>query len=378
MNLLKYFLYLPFITLIACGHEQAAQPEEMAEPVTDVVSLTDAQMKTAGITLGTVSTQNMQQALMLNGVVDVPPQNTISVSFPIAAFLKSTSLLPGMHISKGETIAVMEDAVLIQMQQDYLVAKSKLNFATLDYKRQQSLNETKTTSDKVFQLASEEYETQRVLVMSLAEKLRLIGINPEKLSENSISRKVSIISPINGFVSKVHVNIGKYVQPSEVMFELINPDDLHASLTVFEKDIANVHPGQKVLVSFVDQPETKIPSTVFLVTRNLDENRSGIIHCHFDRQPAALKPGMFINAELTMKESSVTAVPEDAVVRYANKEYVFEQIAANQFRLIDIEAGVRVNGFVELKQPQHLLEGKKLIIANAYSALSKLKNVSEE
>jgi len=314
----------------------------------------------------------------LNGVVDVPPQNTVSVSFPIAAFLKSTSLLPGMHISKGETIAVMEDAVLIQMQQDYLVAKSKLNFATLDYKRQQSLNETKTTSDKVFQQASAEYETQRVLVMSLAEKLRLIGINPESLSETSLSRKVSIHSPINGFVSKVNVNIGKYVQPSEVMFELINPDDLHAALTVFEKDIAKVHPGQKVLVSFVDQPETKIPSTVFLVTRNLDDNRAGIIHCHFDRQPSFLKPGMFLNAELTMEESKVPSVPEDAVVRFANKEYVFEQIGANQFRMTPIAPGVRINGFVELKQPLNLLEGKKLIISNAYAALSKLKNVSEE
>src|SRR6478735_10142661 len=120
MNFFKYLLFLPFITLIACGHDQPVQSEAVTEPIPDVVSLTDVQIKTAGITLGTVTSQNMQQTLMLNGVVDVPPQNTVSVSFPIAAFLKSTSLLPGMHISKGETIAVMEDAVLIQMQQDYL------------------------------------------------------------------------------------------------------------------------------------------------------------------------------------------------------------------------------------------------------------------
>ena len=335
-------------------------------------------MKNAGIQLGSVSMENMRDVILLNGVVDVPPQNTVSISFPIAAFLKSTSLLPGMHIRKGEVIAVMEDAALIQMQQDYLVAKSKLNYARLDYQRQQSLNETKTTSDKVYQLASTEYETQRVLVTSLAEKLRLIGINPERLTESSISRRVAIHSPINGFVSKVHVNIGKYVQPSEILFELINPDDLHAALTVFEKDIASIRAGQKVMVSFVDQPETKIPSTVFLVTRNVDESRSGIIHCHFDKQPPSLKPGMFLNAELTTTESSVPAVPENAIVRFAGKEFVFVQLDSNQFKMTQVVPGERTNGMVELKQPQKSLEGKKLITTNAYVALSKLKNISDK
>ncbi|HSB93814.1 MAG TPA: efflux RND transporter periplasmic adaptor subunit, partial [Flavitalea sp.] len=316
--------------------------------------------------------------IMLNGVVDVPPQNTVSVSFPIAAFLKSTRLLPGMHIDKGEVIAVMEDAALIQMQQDYLVAKSKLNYAMLDFKRQQSLNETKTTSDKVYQQAGTEYETQRVLVMALAEKLRLIGIAPEKLTENTISRRVSIHSPINGFVSKVHVNIGKYVQPSEVLFELINPDDLHAALTVFEKDIASVQAGQKVLVSFVDQPETKIPSTVFLVTRSVDETRAGIIHCHFDKQPPSLKPGMFLNAELTTTEANVTAVPENAIVRYAGKEFVFVKLDSTQFKMTEVTPGRRSEGLVELKQAQNILVGKQIIISNAYTALSKLKNISDE
>jgi hypothetical protein len=36
-------------------------------------------------------------------------------------------------------------------------------------------------------------------------------------------------------VSKVNVNIGKYVNPSDVLFELINPDDIHLNLKVYEK-----------------------------------------------------------------------------------------------------------------------------------------------
>jgi membrane fusion protein, heavy metal efflux system len=378
MKLFKYFLFSILLAFFSCSQEQPVQQEEIPTSSPDLVNLTDAQIKNAGIQVDSVSMETMQHVLLLNGVVDVPPQNTVSISFPMAAFLKSTSLLPGMRVRKGQIIAVMEDAALIQMQEDYLIAKSKLNYATLDYKRQQSLNETKTASDKVYQQASTEYETQRVLVMSMAEKLRLIGINPDKLTESSISRRVSIQSPINGFVSKVHVNIGKYVQPSEVLFELINPDDLHAALTVFEKDIASIRPGQKVVVSFVDQPEVKIPSTVFLVTRNVDESRSGIIHCHFDRQPPTLKPGMFLNAELTTSQASVPTVPENAVVRFASKEYVFVQLASNQFRMTEVVTGERSKGLVELKQQGDLAAGQQIITSNAYAALSKLKNVSDE
>jgi cobalt-zinc-cadmium efflux system membrane fusion protein len=38
----------------------------------------------------------------------------------------------------------------------------------------------------------------------------------------------------------VNVNIGKYVNPSDVLFEFINPDDIHLNLKVYEKDLENL------------------------------------------------------------------------------------------------------------------------------------------
>jgi cobalt-zinc-cadmium efflux system membrane fusion protein len=75
---------------------------------------------------------------------------------------------------------------------------------------------------------------------SLSQQLRLININPESLKSGSITKSVPVYSSINGFVSKVNVNIGKYVNPSDVLFELINPDDIHLNLKVYEKDLQNL------------------------------------------------------------------------------------------------------------------------------------------
>ena len=88
MNLMKYLLILPLLAFFSCNQDSPATAEEKNVTDPELVTLSSAQMKNAGIQLGSVSMENMRDVILLNGVVDVPPQNTVSISFPIAAFLK--------------------------------------------------------------------------------------------------------------------------------------------------------------------------------------------------------------------------------------------------------------------------------------------------
>ena len=85
-----------------------------------------------------------------------------------------------MHIKAGESIAIIEDQQYINLQQEYLMVQAKNNYAEADIKRQEELNKSKANSDKVYQQAIMEYNTQKVSLRALSEKLKLIGINPEK------------------------------------------------------------------------------------------------------------------------------------------------------------------------------------------------------
>jgi cobalt-zinc-cadmium efflux system membrane fusion protein len=377
-RLIIAFTGLLVFTINSCSStaEKKAAPE--VAPSTTSVTLTDLQIKNATVVVGSFSDHSINETLQLNGTVDVPPQNIVSISFPLGGYLKSTKLLPGMHVFKGESIGIIEDQTLVQLQQDYLMAKSKLSFSKLEYERQKSLNETKTAADKIFQQAQSDYENTKLLVLGLGEKLRLININPDKLSGNSISRMVSIPSPINGFVSKVNVNIGKYVQPQDVLFELINPTDLHAALTVFEKDLNKIKQGQKVEIYFVDEPNKKYDAEVILVTKNIDENRTGTIHCHFENLPGNLKPGMYINATINLSNSVVKALPEDAVVRYENKEWIFIEQEKNKFESVTVITGKRNDGWIEIISTTDSLINKQVVIKNAFAVLSAMKNVAED
>jgi membrane fusion protein, heavy metal efflux system len=377
----QYVLYiLTSFLLGACSQQPAKEKEKEAhdEQEATTVTFTAAQVQHAGIETAVIKKQSLHNLLRVNGIVDVPPQNIVSVSFPLGGYLKTTKLLPGMHVSRGEVIAVIEDQGLVQLQQDYLMAVAKLGFLQQEYDRQKELNEHKVSADKIFQQIQADFAAQKVMVKAFAEKLRLINMNPDKLNDNNISRSVPLYSPINGFVSKVNVNIGKFVNATDVLFELINPDDIHAALTVFEKDMPRVRTGQQVKVSFVDEPAITYDCEVILVTRNVDNNRSGIVHCHFHRMPKHLLPGMFLNATVETGTTEAATVPEEALVRYGNQQYVLLVTGPNTYTLTAVETGIRDNGRTQVSSSATDLTGKQVIIKNAYAVLGKMKNTKEE
>jgi membrane fusion protein, heavy metal efflux system len=372
------FISIPILLLLtACGGKSANDELAATSSNSNTITLTEAQLKNAAITTGRMEQKEISSILKLNGKIDVPPQNMVSVSVPLGGYLKSTKLLPGMHINKGEVIAIVEDQQYIQLQQDYLTAKAKISFLENEYKRQKELNQSQASSDKVYQLAEAEYNGQRVLISALAEKLKLAGINPARLNENTIARSVNIYSPISGFVSKVNVNIGKYVSPTEVLFELINPADIHLALKVFEKDLSKLFIGQKLTAYTNNQPEKKHSCEILLVGKDLSTDRSTDIHCHFESYDKTLVPGTYMNAEIEVKSKLAFVLPENAIVRFEGKQYIFIKEAANRFMMTPIEAGVAENGYTEIVSVSKPSD-KEVVINGAYSLLMMLKNKSDE
>lgn len=373
MNKLTALFFIS-LCLAACNSKPAAQSE--AEADSNVVALTDAQLKNAAIETGKPESKTLSSILKVNGVIDVPPQNMISVSVPMAGYLKSTQLLPGMHVAKGDVIAVIEDLQYIQLQQDYLTAKARLGFNQSEFNRQQELNKTKSSSDKVFELAQSDYQSQQAMVRGLYEKLRLLSIDPDKLTADNISRGISLRSPIDGFVSKVNVNIGKYVNPTDILFELVNPTDIHLRLTVFEKDLDKLAIGQKLL-AYTNNSDKKYPCEIILIGKDLSADRSTEVHCHFEKYDHSLIPGMYMNADISVQSTGALAVPEGAIVDYAGREFVFEVLPDNQYQMLEVQTGLSENGYMQISSSQYDLANKTLVTKNAYTVFMKKQNKGE-
>ena len=365
------------LLLTACGGSKKEEQKTETTTAENIVTLTDAQFKNAGVQTGKLELQSISSILKVNGKIDVPPQNMASISVPLGGYLKSTKLLPGMYVKKGESIAIMEDQQYIQLQQDYLTAKAKLVYAKQEFERQKELNQSKASSDKVYQQSLADYTSLEILVKSLSEKLKLIGINPSKINISNISKSINIASPINGFVSKVNANIGKYVTPAEVLFEIVNPADIHLVLAVFEKDINKLFIGQKLIAYTNSNPEKKYPCEIILIGKDFSDDKSVEVHCHFANYDKTLIPGMFMNAEIEVKSSDAIVLPSDAIVSFENKQYVFIAKGNNQFEMMEVKTGNTENGFTEIMIDDNSAK-ETFVFKGAYNLLMKMKNTTDE
>lgn len=365
------------IFMASCGAPSGSHEQESAAVVQNIVKLSEAQWKHAQLTNVKITQNKISATIRTNGKVVMPPQYLISVSTPMGGYLRSTKLLPGMRVNKGEVIATVEDSDLIKVQEDYLKATSRLAYLTLEYDRQKELNDGKASSDKVMQLAQAELRDIQISKAALAQQLKLLHIDPVGLTAAGITNHITIKSPMNGIVSKVNVNLGKYVSASDVLFELINPEEILLSLKVYEKDINALQMGQQVAVYAHHDRNKKYQAKVMLIGHDIDSDGTAEVLCRFDENVSKLLPGMFMTADIDINIRNVDVVPEMCIVNYEQQDFIFIQHDKYKYEMVKVELGERENGYVQLRNAE-ALRGRAIVQQNAYTLLMALKNAPEE
>jgi len=352
--------------------------EKVVTPEQSVVHLSDEELNNLYLQTDTIRLQRLNHTLHLKGYIDVPPQNICLMSVPIGGYLKYTHLLPGTPVKKGEVIAILEDPQYIQLQEDFLKTKIQLSALEKNYQRQKELSEQKAVSDKTYEQAKAEYEYAKILLKSLEEKLKLMNIQPETLTEEKISSKVQLYAPFTGYVTKINFSVGKYIPPSEVLFELVNPDDIHLNVKVFENDLPYIQTGQKVWAYTNQQPDKRYLCEVILINKAVNSDRTIDVHCHFQKYDDRLIPGTYMQAEILTGDSLTYALPSSAVLFFNNSYYVFIQQNKNEFKLQEVKiTNFKNENFIGISNYNDVIK-KKIVTKGAYSLLMKMKNVGEE
>lgn len=370
------FFYGFMILFMACQNNQINDESHSKE--TNIIELSNEEIQNNNIKTDTLKKSDVAYIIHAKGIIDVPPQNIYSLSIPLGGYLKYTHLLPGTPIKKGEIIAVMEDPQYIQLQEDYLNTKAQLSSIEKNYLRQKQLAEQNAVSQKYYEQAYAEYEISKIKLKALEEKLQLININPSTLNPSNISRTINIYAPFNGYITKINASIGKYIPPAEVLFELVNPNDIHLNIKVFEKDLEHLNIGQNVLAYTNSQPQNIHHCKIILINKMINNDRSVDVHCHFDKYDEKLIPGTFMQADILTNEKSTYVLPSNAIVFFNNKHYAFIQLNKNKYQMQEVLiSNASNNKYISIQNYQELLN-KKIVVENAYALLMKLKNNAEE
>ena len=375
------------VSMVACkgGKKAEAENEEVEVLPDDIVELRADQAKLANIGFGAIEIRSLSGTLKVNGTVSVAPQSAATVCMPMGGFVKSTTLMPGNAVLKGQTLALIENQDFIDLQQNYLEAKSKLEFAEADYKRHSELYKQEVYSAQNMQQVTADYRSLKTQVNALAQKLALIGIKASALTDDNISRSVALVSPIAGYIKTVNVNTGKFVAPSDVLFEIVNSDKLFLELTLFDKDADKVAVGQNIRF-FINNETEQHNAVIYQTAKAINADKTYKVYASVKGVCKNTLPGMYVSAVIEASSNKVTTLPSEAIVTFDDKDYIFvfekdkqeDGKPFTEYRMVQVHKGVSDGGFTEVQLPEGFdLKNTKVVVKGAYNLLSAKKNAGE-
>lgn len=385
-SILKYIFASFIIILAACGKKaDESKPEGKHEDPT-AVELSEVQYKTAGIQIGSIEEKQLSGTLKANGKLDIPPQNLVSVTVPFGGYLKSTELLQGTRVKKGQLLAELQGPDYIQLQENYLDSKSQLDFLQSEFQRQERLAKENVNAQKTLQQSKADYQSMLAKTNGLRARLALLNINIEKVEAGDFQNSIRLFSPINGYVIEVNVNIGAFVTPADVMFRIADTEHMHADVLVFEKDIPKLQLGQTIRFTLANETKERT-AKIHLIGREIGKDRTVQVHGHLSQEDQNLIPGTYLKAIIETGGTKVKALPDEAIVNFEGKKYIFILVAgdssspekAYRFKLVEVSTGVSESGFTEVYLPEENSGAPaKIVVKGAYDLLSKMKNSEEE
>ena len=386
-NIKSLFIISSFLVAFAsCSNGKSAVEVKEAEVLPDdIVELRDDQVKLANIETGVIEMRSLSGTLKVNGLVTVAPQNLATVCMPLGGFIKSITAMPGNAVSKGQTLAILENQEFVDIQQNYLEAKNKSAFAEAEFNRHSELYKEDVYSQKNLQQVTADYKNLKAQVRALEQKLALIGINPSSLTEDNITRSVAVVSPISGSVKAVKINIGKFVTSSDVLFEIENSDKLFLELTLFEKDADKISNGQQIRF-FINNETEQHEAVIYQTGKSINQDKTYTVYAAVPEKCKNILPGMYVHAVIEASSNEVTTLPSEAIVSFDDKDYIFlfdknkleDGKPFTEYRMIPVKKGVTDGGYTEITLPEGIdIKTVKAVVKGAYNLLSAKKNAGE-
>jgi len=412
MKNIKLILTILFVGLLisSCGdssknkeekHDDHSEEEGHDDHEEGTVSLTELQMNAISLKLVTIESKKMNISVKASGDLEVAPQHKADISSIVGGIVKNIYVIEGDNVKKGKVLARIEHPDIIQMQQDYLNNLNSLQFLEQEYNRRKILYEEKVGSGKEFQRITAEYKNSKANLKGQKMKLKMLGLNVSSIENGNLYSTINIVSPLNGKVGKVETNIGAYAAPLTKLIEVVNNDELHADVMVFEKDISKIKVGQTLNFTTSSLEGQEFSGKIHAISPVFESNPKAIhVHAEIDNKSKILIPGMYIHGQIITDDVLTDVLPEKAIVVEDEKSYIFIKTEEEEhthdadgnhededdshaepkmtFKMIEVITGISNNGFTEVKLLEKLPKNTLIVGDGAYFLLAEMRKSEAE
>ncbi len=304
------------------GIEVSEAPEQNIE-----IELTEEQFKTMKMEWGPVHTGDFSEEIQVQGTVQIPVEGMRDITTYFGGYVQDLKLIEGQEVRKGEVLFTLENPDFLRLQQDFLEINSQLAYLKAEWERQKTLAQEQISAQKNFLKATADYDAASAKAQSLKKQLAMLGINADGLTPATMRSKISIPSPISGFVEEVLAVPGQFLPPAAKALGLISKEHIHVELVLFEKDASKVHTGQIVEFTSPDRPDEVLKAKVYVVGKSINAQRQINVHAHLldEKEEAKLTPGMFLQARIQLDPQRSLAVPEESIIEVGEDHYILVQ-----------------------------------------------------
>jgi Cu(I)/Ag(I) efflux system membrane fusion protein len=188
----------------------------------------------------------------------------------------------GIPVNKGDHMVYMYSPELLSAQEELLQSKKAVR------------NISAGDSSLMRDITSSTLDAAR-------EKLRLLGLSPEQISEietsAAASDHITINSPASGIVVHKNAQEGMYVTTGTRIYTIADLSNVWAKLDAYESDLVWLRYGQPVEFSTVSYPGDTFTGTVSFIDPVLDSvTRTVKVRVEIPNLDGKLKPEMFVRA----------------------------------------------------------------------------------
>lgn len=349
--------------------KEAPQPEKPQEDKggEKLLTLSDEEAQRAGIKVQKLELQEKAEQVMVTATIQANQDRLAHVAPRIPGRVVKVNASLGDRVKPGQALALLDSIELGEARSGYLQATSEAVLAQASFERAQRLQADNIIPEKEFLRARAEHEKARASLRAAADKLRMMGVDPEKLSGSIFP----LAAPFAGTVIEKKAVLGELAPPDQSLFTVADLSVLWIEANLFEKDLAKVRPRAQASVTVSAYPDEFFKGRLTYISSVVDkESRTVKARVEVPNPDGRLKPEMFATVAIhTGSSTKALLLPEDAVLLVQGQATVFVA-EKGSFEPRAVEVGERGQGMVVIKSGVEA--GEAVVTSGAYALKARL------
>jgi len=351
----RAFFVATSLLAVSCS---APEPEEVEGGEEAGVDLADRVALTAEA-LASIELTYVRAAIMeMAPTIEVPaelvpiPDRLASIGARVSGRVVTVFVNAGDRVGPSDPLLAIESAEVGRAWADLVSARARERVARRARDRHQELLDGRVTSVRAFEEAEGGWEVADAELRAALTRLASLGMADPGVPPTNPAR-VTLFSPITGSVTARSASLGEWVEPSDVLMQVIDLEEVWLEASVYEQEMRYVDVGQQVQVELRAFPDEVFLGTVERLAGVLDERtRSIAVRIALSNEGGRLRPGMFATARIQGSQARenrrLIAIPWAAVQEIDGHQAVFVRAGEGVFEVRIVHTAERAGDFVEI------------------------------